>query len=52
MTSVDRYGFELDVITPAGPRATRLPFGAPVSATDEVRKAMVALVREARGRTA
>ncbi|WP_437539193.1 DUF2470 domain-containing protein [Sorangium sp. So ce726] len=52
MTSVDRYGFELDVITPAGPKAARLSFGAPVSATDEVRKAMVAMVREARGRTA
>ncbi|WP_437641977.1 HugZ family protein [Sorangium sp. So ce854] len=52
MTSVDRYGFELDVITPAGPKAARLPFDAPVTTTDEVRKAMVALVREARGRSA
>ncbi|HTN83738.1 MAG TPA: DUF2470 domain-containing protein [Sorangium sp.] len=52
MTSVDRYGFELDVITPAGPKAARLGFDAPVSTTDEVRKAMVALVREARGRSA
>ncbi|AUX23402.1 pyridoxamine 5'-phosphate oxidase [Sorangium cellulosum] len=49
MTSVDRYGFELDVITPAGPRAARLAFDAPVSTTDEVRKAMVALARAARG---
>ncbi|KYG03690.1 hypothetical protein BE21_50415 [Sorangium cellulosum] len=52
MTSVDRYGFELDVITPAGPKAARLAFDAPVSTSDEVRKAMVALVREARGRSA
>ncbi|WP_437878888.1 HugZ family protein [Sorangium sp. So ce513] len=52
MTSVDRYGFELDVITPAGPKAARLSFDAPVTTTDEVRKAMVALVREARGRSA
>ncbi|WP_437292029.1 HugZ family protein [Sorangium sp. So ce406] len=52
MTSVDRYGFELDVITPAGPKAARLAFAAPVTTTDEVRKAMVALVREARGRSA
>ncbi|AUX43730.1 pyridoxamine 5'-phosphate oxidase [Sorangium cellulosum] len=52
MIAVDRYGFELDVITPAGPKAARLAFSAPVSTSDEVRKAMVALVREARGRTA
>lgn len=50
MISVDRYGFELDVITPSGPRAARLTFDAPVSTTEEVRKAMVAMAREARSR--
>ncbi|MBX3262085.1 MAG: DUF2470 domain-containing protein [Labilithrix sp.] len=52
MTAVDRYGFELAATTPAGPKAARLAFESPVSTTDEVRKAMVALVREARARLA
>jgi heme iron utilization protein len=52
MTAVDRYGFEMTVVGPAGPRATRLAFDAPVSTSDEVRKAMVALVRDARARLA
>jgi putative heme iron utilization protein len=50
MTAVDRYGFELAVITPAGPRATRLAFDAPLGTTDEVRRAMIALVERARAR--
>ncbi|MDB4939445.1 MAG: putative heme iron utilization protein [Labilithrix sp.] len=48
MTAVDRYGFELAVITPQGPRATRLAFDEPVATSDEVRRAMVALVKRAR----
>jgi putative heme iron utilization protein len=48
MTAVDRYGFELAVQTPAGPRATRLAFDEPVTTSDEVRRAMVALVKRAR----
>ena len=48
MTAVDRYGFELATLTPAGPRAVRLAFDAPVTTTDEVRRAMVALVKRAR----
>lgn len=52
MTAVDRYGFEMTVITPEGPRATRLAFDAPVTTTDEVRRAMVALVKIARAKTA
>jgi heme iron utilization protein len=47
MTAVDRYGFELAVTTPDGPRATRLAFDAPVSTSDEVRRAMVAMVERA-----
>ncbi len=49
MTAVDRYGFELAVKTPRGPRATRLAFDEPVATSDEVRRAMVALVKRARG---
>jgi len=48
MTAVDRYGFELAVLTPAGPRATRLAFDAEVSTSDEVRRAMVTMVKAAR----
>jgi heme iron utilization protein len=48
MTAVDRYGFDLSVTTPEGPRSARLAFDSPVSTTDEVRKAMVAMVKSAR----
>lgn len=49
MTAVDRYGFELALITPEGPRAVRLAFDSPVTTSDEVRRAMVAMVGQARG---
>jgi heme iron utilization protein len=48
MTAVDRYGFDVAVATKSGPRAIRLAFDEPVSTTDEVRRAMVALVKKAR----
>jgi putative heme iron utilization protein len=48
MTAVDRYGFELAVSTPKGPRATRLEFDAEVAAADDVRRVMVAMVKRAR----
>ncbi len=48
MTSVDRYGFEIATVTPDGPRAARLAFDEPVATTDDVRKAMVAMVKRAR----
>jgi heme iron utilization protein len=48
MTAVDRYGFELSVSTPAGPKAARLAFEEPVATSDEVRKAMVVMVKKAR----
>lgn len=47
MTAVDRYGFELAIVTPDGPKTARLSFEAPVSTSDEVRKAMISLVRVA-----
>jgi heme iron utilization protein len=50
MTAVDRYGFEMSVVTPDGPRIVRLAFDAEVKTTDEVRKAMVAMVKQARAR--
>ena len=45
---VDRYGFEMSVPTPEGPRPVRLAFPTPVTTPDEARKALVALVGEAR----
>jgi len=51
MTAVDRYGFELAATTPSGPRSARLAFDEPVSTSDEVRRAMVALVKRARAST-
>src|SRR5262249_13890092 len=48
MTGVDRYGFEMAVTTPSGPRATRIGFDEPVDGSEAVRKAMVALVKRAR----
>ncbi len=49
MTAVDRYGFELAVVTPGGPRATRIAFDEEATTADQVRRAMVALVKRARG---
>lgn len=48
MTAVDRYGFDLSLTTARGPKAARLAFDAPVASVDDVRKAMVALVKRAR----
>jgi putative heme iron utilization protein len=48
MTAVDRYGFEMQVSTPAGPRAMRLGFEETASTPDEVRRALIAMVGAAR----
>jgi hypothetical protein len=48
MEAVDRYGFDLAVTTAEGPRTARLAFEAEVRTTDEVRRALVALVKAAR----
>jgi hypothetical protein len=48
MTAVDRLGFEMEVKTPAAPRFARLAFDAEVRTSDEVRKALVAMVKAAR----
>jgi heme iron utilization protein len=52
MTSVDRYGFEMSVATPGGPRATRLAFDSEVVTADAARREMVALVKKAREKSA
>jgi putative heme iron utilization protein len=52
MSSVDRYGFEVIAVSPAGRAAVRLGFPEPCTTPDEVRQAMVALVGQARARAA
>ena len=48
MTGVDRYGFELSAMTAEGPRPVRLAFPRPVATPDEVRAALVAMLKDAR----
>lgn len=48
MTSIDRLGFELTAVTPAGPRPIRLAFRAPIASKADARTALVALLKEAR----
>src|ERR1700730_16029951 len=50
MTGVDRYGFDLSAKTREGPGPVRLAFAKPVSTPEEVRAALVAMVKEARAR--
>jgi hypothetical protein len=50
MTGVDRYGFEMSAKTPDGPRPVRVAFAEPVSTSEEVRTALVAMVKDARSK--
>src|SRR5688572_7774897 len=50
MTGVDRYGFEMSARTPEGPRPIRLAFAKPVSTPEEVRGALIAMLKDARSR--
>jgi putative heme iron utilization protein len=50
MSAVDRYGFELIATGPSGRAAVRLGFPEPCTTGEDVRRAMVALVQEARER--
>ena len=50
MTGVDRYGFEMSAVTAEGPRPVRLAFAAPVGTPEEVRAALVAMLKDARTR--
>ena len=49
MTGVDRYGFEMSVMTEQGPRPVRLPFSRTLETATDVRKELVALAKKARG---
>jgi putative heme iron utilization protein len=48
MSAVDRYGFEMIAVSPTGRAAVRLGFPEECTTGDEVRRAMVALVADAR----
>ncbi|HSH22715.1 MAG TPA: DUF2470 domain-containing protein [Acidimicrobiales bacterium] len=48
MAAVDRYGFDVVVTGPAGDAGIRVGFPRPVSTPEDVRSALVAMVREAR----
>ena len=48
-TSIDRYGLDLDLDTPRGPAATRVPFAASLTRAEDLRAATVELARRARG---
>lgn len=50
MSAVDRYGFEMIAVGPAGRAAVRIGFPEECTTGEEVRTAMVALVAEARER--
>ncbi len=52
MSAVDRYGFEMIAVGPAGRAAVRLGFPSPCSTGTEVRQAMVAIVATARAAAA
>ena len=48
MTALDRYGFDLMVDTPAGSKPARVAFAQPVTTPEQVREAVVALLKKAR----
>ena len=52
MSSVDRYGFDLVAVSDAHRTAVRLAFPDECTTGDEVRRAMVAMVAEARAASA
>ncbi len=50
MAAIDRYGFDLSVVTANGLRPARIAFAEPVSTATEARKALVAMAKVARER--
>jgi putative heme iron utilization protein len=50
MTSIDRLGFEMSVVTPSGTRTVRLAFAEPIRSKADARRALVGLLREARAK--
>jgi putative heme iron utilization protein len=52
MTGVDRYGFEMSAQTAAGPRPIRVAFAKAVCTPEEVRGALITMVKDARAKLA
>ena len=50
MTGVDRYGFDMSAVTQQGRRPVRLAFAKPVSTPEEVRAALISMVKAARSK--
>ncbi len=50
MTGVDRYGFDMSAKTLEGSRPVRVAFARPVRTPEDVRAALIAMVKEARSR--
>ena len=48
MTGVDRYGFEMSAVTAKGPRPIRLAFPDPIATSEEARRALVGMLKQAR----
>jgi putative heme iron utilization protein len=51
MVAVDRYGFDVRAETGGGERSARIAFPAPVASADEVRRTLIAMLRDARSRS-
>lgn len=51
MKAVDAYGFEMNAVTPKGPRFVRLGFAERVETPDAIRKAIIAMLAESRKAT-
>lgn len=52
MTGIDRYGFEMSVPTPEGPRPVRVAFPEAITSKTDARKVLVALLQKARAELA
>ena len=48
MVSIDKYGFEMSATTEDGPRPIRLAFKKHAYTSDDARKELVSMVRDAR----
>ena len=48
MTAIDRYGFDLLAVTSDGEQQVRIPFTEDVTSPDAARRALIALLRDAR----
>jgi putative heme iron utilization protein len=52
MTSIDRYGFEVSVVTSEGPRPVRIAFPSELQSAKDARTALVELTKAARAQLA